>query len=106
MNKNYHYFTKEGEIVEETKFHEDKTLLKAPSFIKEIYELVVINEIRDLLSNNHESKNKTFLDIGAHIGFYSIFLSENFAKTYAFEPSELQYQYLHENIILNKHLNI
>ena len=106
MNKDFHFFTLEGNVVDETELNKGKTLLKAPNFIKEIYELSVINNIRDLLLNNLEFKNKIFLDIGSHIGFYTILLGENFTKTYAFEPSELQYQYLQDNALLNKHINI
>ena len=43
MNKDYHFFTLDGNVVDEVEFNKGKTLLKAPNFIKEIYELSVIN---------------------------------------------------------------
>ncbi len=106
MKKDYHFFDLNGSIIDETEINTNCTYLKAPLFISEIYELSVINYIRDLLLNNTEIRNKVFIDIGSHIGFYTILLGENFAKTYAFEPSDLQYQYLNDNCLLNKHLNI
>lgn len=47
------------------------------------------------------SKQSTFIDIGANIGWYSILASYVGAKVYCFEPIQNNYQRLCENIELN-----
>jgi FkbM family methyltransferase len=49
---------------------------------------------------------KKFIDIGAHIGFYSILLSNDFEELYAFEPSTFQFEWLEKNICRNGLSNI
>lgn len=44
---------------------------------------------------------KIFLDIGAHIGKYSILFSDFYEKIYAFEPEPNNFSILEENIKLN-----
>ena len=76
-------------------------ILYAPKSIEKIYE---INVIKKLLKFNY-SKH-TFVDVGAHIGFYSILYSYFFKNVYAFEPSIFQSQYLKHNQKINKIKNL
>ncbi|BCX15615.1 MAG: hypothetical protein KatS3mg097_507 [Candidatus Parcubacteria bacterium] len=46
-------------------------------------------------------RDKIFLDIGAHIGKYSILYSDFYEKIYAFEPEPDNFNLLKENIRLN-----
>lgn len=48
--------------------------------------------------------NSTIIDIGANIGAFSIYCTKHHEnnKAYAFEPSTVNYQYLLENIEINK----
>ena len=66
---------------------------------------------------NHEKKfldeltkfaslNSTFVDIGAHVGYYSIRLSKYFEKVIAIEPSKYNCKALKVNSILNDIDNI
>jgi len=48
-----------------------------------------------------ENPVKTFFDIGANIGYYSILVSKYVDKTYCFEPSKVNYERLKLNIQLN-----
>lgn len=75
--------------------------LYAPKFIEKIYELDVIKHLINLIPSGG-----VFLDVGAHIGFYSIGLAKNFKKIIAFEPSPFQYKYLIRNISENNLKNI
>jgi predicted O-methyltransferase YrrM len=52
--------------------------------------------------------NYSIFDIGANIGWYSIYLASRFpnANIYAFEPVKQTYEHLCENIKLNKLTNI
>jgi len=52
---------------------------------------------------------KVVLDIGAHIGLYTLPLSSRISpegKIYAFEPSEINRHYLNKNLELNKIKNV
>lgn len=46
------------------------------------------------------------VDIGAHVGYYSLLSASMGAKVYAFEPEKQHLNYLTENIKLNKFNNI
>jgi FkbM family methyltransferase len=50
----------------------------------------------------------TVLDIGAHVGYFTIYASKkaNKGKVFAFEPSKESYKILEENIKLNKLKNV
>lgn len=43
-----------------------------------------------------------FLDIGANIGKYSMYLANQWYTVYAFEPNKVTYNYLQHNAILNR----
>ena len=51
---------------------------------------------------NNCKKSNIFIDIGAHIGFYSILTSDYFNQIYSFEPNFRNYQKLSKNIKQNK----
>ncbi len=55
-----------------------------------------------------ECDNGIFLDIGAHIGKWSVFVGMKYPKcdVYAFEPNRRTFGYLEENIALNKLSNV
>ena len=48
---------------------------------------------------HHIKKKNTAIDIGAHCGFWSFYLSLNFKKTYAFEPIDVFRECFSKNII-------
>lgn len=56
---------------------------------------------------NEIKKNKisTFIDIGAHLGFYSINLSNNL-NVYSFEPIKKNFNQLKSNVLINNFDNI
>ena len=51
---------------------------------------------------NNSKKSNILIDIGAHIGFYSILTSDYFKQVYSFEPNFRNYQKLSKNIKQNK----
>ena len=51
---------------------------------------------------NNSKKSNILIDIGAHIGFYSILTSDYFKQVYSFEPNFRNYQKLLKNIKQNK----
>jgi FkbM family methyltransferase len=73
-----------------------KGLLYVPDPIPGIPELPMINFIRTVAS-----PGRTFVDVGAHIGFYTMGLAPSFERVIAFEPSRLQYGWLKRNQLLN-----
>jgi FkbM family methyltransferase len=71
------------------------------------------------LKNNYEKKQiafltkviienniRIFLDIGAHMGFYSVNMSKHSLKTHSFEPVKTNFEQIKKNILLNKIENI
>jgi len=67
--------------------------LLAPYFIESIAELELIKHLTSLDLNSDGS----FVDAGAHIGFYSVYMAKLFTKVFAFEPSPFQRSYLERN---------
>ncbi|GIW67111.1 MAG: hypothetical protein KatS3mg095_1009 [Candidatus Parcubacteria bacterium] len=53
------------------------------------------------IDNLFQIKGKIFLDVGAHIGKYSILFSDFYDKIYAFEPEPSNFEILKLNIELN-----
>ena len=54
----------------------------------------------------YSGKDKTFLDIGAHVGGFAINASKLFGDVYAFEPQPFNYEGLSENIKINGLANV
>jgi FkbM family methyltransferase len=76
-------------------------LLYVPDPIPGIPELAMINFVRALAG-----RGRTFLDIGAHIGFYTMGLAPGFERVVAFEPSKFQYGWLTRNRALNDYQHV
>jgi FkbM family methyltransferase len=68
-------------------------------FSHRFYERGYINWILD---NNFVQSDKNVIDIGAHIGFYSVALAPRANHVYAFECSPKSFNYFCSNIALNK----
>lgn len=64
------------------------------------------DQINYLIKKIKENEIKYFIDIGAHMGFYSMKISKNNIETYAFEPIYNNFKQLNENKNLNKLNNI
>lgn len=78
-----------------------KVKLISPESVQQSFEARVVKYCAE-----NVSAKQTFIDAGAHIGFYSLPLSGVFQNCYAFEPSDFQYELLCQNIALNKLDNI
>jgi len=72
-------------------------------YLKDKYELQQLNFLTNIIENNCI---QIFIDIGAHMGFYSINISKQKIKIYAFEPIIENYNQLTKNILINKIENI
>ena len=55
----------------------------------------------DWSCTNFVNPNKNVIDIGAHIGWYTVKLAENAKHVYSFECSPKSFNYLCANIALN-----
>jgi FkbM family methyltransferase len=78
-----------------------KRLLFVPDPIPGIPELAMINFVRTLAG-----RGRTFVDVGSHIGFYSMGLAPGFDRVVAFEPSRFQYGWLTRNKALNAYEHV
>jgi FkbM family methyltransferase len=72
-------------------------------YLKNKYEKKQLNYLIKFIKKKNVS---IFLDIGAHMGFYSINLSRIVKNIYAFEPSPNNYSQLKQNVSINKIRNI
>ena len=72
-------------------------------YLKDKYE---DDQITFLKKKIDENRIKIFIDIGAHMGFYSINLSKKKLDIYAFEPIEENFNQLEKNILINNIYNI
>jgi FkbM family methyltransferase len=72
-------------------------------YLKDCYEK---NQISFLEKEIDKNNIDIFIDIGAHMGFYSINLSKKKIKIYSFEPIKNNYNQFKENILINKIDNI
>jgi FkbM family methyltransferase len=73
-----------------------KSLLYVPDPIPAVPELPIINFVRAIAR-----RGRTFIDVGSHIGFYTMALAPGFRRVIAFEPSRFQYGWLRRNASLN-----
>lgn len=76
--------------------------------VRGVYEEAGIAATKWLCEQNiiENSKKKTFLDVGANIGVYSMSLSDAFLETLAYEPHPVTYQILCLNRRINQLENI
>lgn len=58
-----------------------------------------------ILYKFNEKKIDTFIDIGAHIGYYTLLLAHKNIKTYSFEPNLENYNILTKNLKINNFNN-
>ena len=72
-------------------------------YLKGSYEKEQIDFLFEQIKKNNIN---LFIDIGAHMGFYSINISKNKISTYSFEPVKKNYDQLKRNKILNNINNI
>jgi len=84
-------------------FYDAEKSTSLPSIIREIF----IENCYGL-DNISFKEGDVIIDIGAHIGVFSIYLAKKFpeVKILAFEPSEIIYNLLLKNILLNKVGNV
>ena len=71
-------------------------------YLKCEYEKEQITFLKNEIKKNDIS---TFIDIGAHLGFYSINLSNNL-NVYSFEPIKKNFNQLKSNVLINNFDNI
>lgn len=71
-------------------------LLYVPDPTPVILELPMINFVRMIVE-----RGRTFVDVGSHIGYYTMGLATGFERVIAFEPSRSQYGWLRRNVSLN-----
>ena len=93
--------TFETEYFDTSKEQSRQIQLYSPASITNSYEAKMVKYCAEAVSNRG-----TFLDIGAHLGFYSLPLSGRFDKCIAFEPSDFQFELLTKNIELNNIKNV
>ena len=72
-------------------------------YLKDNYEKDQISFLEKEIDNNDIN---IFIDIGAHMGFYSINFSKKKIRIYSFEPIKNNYDQFKENILINKINNI
>ncbi|MBA43163.1 MAG: hypothetical protein CMF62_04030 [Magnetococcales bacterium] len=63
------------------------------------------NVTKSLLFKFNEKNIDTFIDIGANIGYYTLFFAHKNIKTYSFEPNLENYNILCNNLKINKFNN-
>jgi len=98
-------------LIKEIKIiHNDLIFLLNPNnpidreiYLKDKYES---DQITFLEKKIEENDIKIFIDIGAHMGFYSINLSKKKINIYSFEPILENFTQLKKNILVNKIYNI
>jgi FkbM family methyltransferase len=78
-----------------------KALLYVPDPIPGIPELPMVNFLKVLAG-----RGRTFVDVGAHIGFYTMGLAPGFERVVSFEPSRFQYGWLKRNAGLNDYRHV
>jgi len=72
-------------------------------YLRDAYETKQIEYLKKLIT---KEKHEIFIDIGSHMGFYSINLSKLVKNIYSFEPILENYNQLKKNIEINNYKNI
>jgi FkbM family methyltransferase len=94
-NKSIIYFFKNGQKIRVRSGSIDKMIVKE-IFIDNCY----------IPQGFEIQKGDTVVDIGAHIGVFSVFASKFASKIYSFEPSDENFKVLKENIAINNINNV
>lgn len=82
---------------------DERSLVEQGCFVHgELYEKFLYEKVYSILQSF--SDKDTFLDVGSHIGFYSLLLQKG--KSYAFEPTIKTFEILKENVKLNPNKDI
>lgn len=63
-------------------------------------------EVRDVIAERLVVKEYTFLDLGAHFGYFSLLAAHFGARVVAVEPNPIMYDLLNKSIDLNKDFDI
>lgn len=79
----------------------EQPVLLCPKFLDIIYEAELIKYFFGL-----DLPTGTFIDVGAHVGSWTIAMAKKYRNVYSFEPSEFQFAYLARNVELNKLSNV
>jgi FkbM family methyltransferase len=66
-----------------------------------IFHPIETNLIKNMVKSNH-----TVLDIGAHIGYFTIIMAKQAKQVYAFEPESRNFHTLQKNVNLNELSNV
>jgi len=64
-----------------------------------------IENLKSFMDRN-PGRNRVMIDVGAHIGLFSIIYSNKFDTIYSFEPNKITFDYFLRNISLNNCTNI
>lgn len=110
----YKFIAKKNSLLVQDKFFglyfkiNPKDIDGTGGFIYRQGEYYETDETRFLLDHIELQPNEIILDIGANIGWYSLLFAKKFPKNkiFAFEPEPKNYDFLLENIQLNKLENI
>ena len=66
----------------------------------------IFHPIETKLIKNMVKSNHTVLDIGAHIGYFTIIMAKQAKQVYAFEPEQRNFHTLQKNVNLNELSNV
>lgn len=84
----------------------DHTFVTHISTQDPVYNFAVGKERDIIISLLNNNKKRTFVDVGGHLGFWSLYMSEVFHQVLSFEPNPETFEYLKFNTINNKNIKI
>ena len=89
-----------------TKFPKAKLMLKGAKFLtrKDSMDIAHLSNLYEKNTTNLllELNPRTFIDVGAHVGRFSIILAKQGSRVISIEPSKENFNRLNKNIKLNK----
>lgn len=79
------------------------TMVSQEVFYKGVWEKELTKLMKDIIK-----EDTVFVDVGAHIGYYSLLAAKIAKKSrvYSFEPMTINYELLEKNIALNNYKNV